>query len=139
MTVRILLADGHPQMLESLRALIERQPGMQVVAEARNGQSALRLVGSFKPDVVVMDINMFDIKGAEAARQMASSRSGVKFLALSTYSNSEFVDSMFDAGATGYLLKDYAFEGLVEAIHTVAANRIYKCPGIEKNVAIESD
>ena len=139
MTIRILLADDHQRMRESLHILIDRQPGMEVVAEAENGQTALQLTGSFKPDVVVMDINMPDLKGAEAARQMISGVSGLRFLALSTYSNPEFVDSMFIAGAAGYLLKDYAFEELVRAVQTVAANRIYKCPGIEKNVAIKTD
>ena len=132
MTIRILLADDHQRMRDSLHILIDRQPGMEVVAVAENGQTALQMAGSFKPDVVVMDINMSDLKGADAARQMISSASGVKFLALSMYSNPEFVKGMFDAGASGYMLKDYAFEELVRAIHTVVANRIYRCPGIEK-------
>jgi DNA-binding NarL/FixJ family response regulator len=118
-------------MRESMRALIDRQAGMEVVGEAHNGQSALRLAGSFKPDVVVMDINMPDLNSIDAARQMISGAPGVKLLVLSMYSNPEFVDGMLKAGASGYLLKDQAFEELVRAIQTVADDRIYLCPGIE--------
>ena len=131
MTIRILLAEDHQHMRESLRALIDQQPGMEVVAEAHDGQSALRLAASFNPNVVIMNINMPDLNGIDAARQMISSAPAVKLLVLSMYSNPEFVDCMLKAGATGYLLKDQAFEELVRAIQTVADNRTYLCPGIE--------
>ena len=138
MTIRILLADNNASMRESLRALIDRQPDMEVVGEAENGRALLQLSGSFKPDVVVMDINMPDLNSIDAALQMISSVPGVKLLALSIYSNPEFVDGMLKAGACGYLLKDHAFEELVRAIHTVADNRIYLCPEIEDQAAPES-
>lgn len=138
MTIRILLADNHSSMRESLRALIDRQPDMEVVGEAENGQTMLQYTGSFKPDVVVMDINIPDLNSMDAARQIASDAPGVKLLVLSMYSNPEFVDSMFKAGASGYLLKDYVFEELVRAIETVADNHIYRCPGIEDPAAPRS-
>ncbi len=138
MTIRILLADAHASMRASLRALIDRQPGMEVVGEAENGRALLQLSGSFKPDVVVMDINMPDLNSIDAARQMISNVPGVKLLALSIYSNPEFVDGMLKAGACGYLLKDQAFEELVRAIQTVADDRIYIFPGIEDRDAPES-
>ena len=138
MTIRILLADDHASMRESLRALIDRQTGMEVVAEAQNGRSTLQLAGSFKPDVVVMDINLPDLNSIDAVRQLISSAPGVKLLVLSMYSNPEFVDGMLKAGACGYLLKDHAFEELVRAIQTVVDNRIYLCPGIEDPAAPES-
>ena len=138
MTIRILLADNNTSMRESLRGLIGRQPGMEVVGEADNGQAMLELSGSFKPDVVVMDINMTDLKGVEAARQIVSGEPEVKLLVLSMYPNTEFVDSMLKAGASGYLLKDHAFEELVPAIQTVVEGRIYLCPGIDDPGAPES-
>ena len=138
MTIRILLADNHQRMRQSMCALIDRQDGMEVVGEAENGWAMLQLTGNFKPDVVVMDINMPDLNSIDAARQMISGAPGVKLLVLSMYSNPEFVDGMLKAGASGYLLKDQAFEELIRAIQTVVDDRIYICPGIEDPAAPES-
>jgi DNA-binding NarL/FixJ family response regulator len=137
-TIRILLADDHASMRASLRALIDRQPGMEVVGEAENGQTMLQLTGNFRPDVVVMDINIPDLNSIDAARQMNSSSPEVKLLVLSMYPNPEFVDGMLKAGASGYLLKDLAFEELVPAIQTVADDCIYLCPGIKDPAGSES-
>ena len=114
MNIRILLADGHQHMRESLRSLIDNQPGMEVVGEAENGRSALQQARKLKPDVVVMDINMPDLKGIDAVRQVISDSPAVKFVALSVYSNREFVEGMLKAGASGYILKDCAFEELLQ-------------------------
>ena len=138
MTTRILLADNHQRMRESMRALIDRQASMEVVGEAENGRALLQLTGSFKPDVVVMDINLPGLNCIEAARQMISDAPGIKILALSMHSNRQFVNEMIKAGACGYLLKDHAFEELVPAVQTVADDRIYLCPGIEDRAAPES-
>jgi DNA-binding NarL/FixJ family response regulator len=137
-TIRILLADYHASMRASLRGLIDRQPDMEVVGEAENGQTMLQLNGNLKPDVVVMDINIPDLNGIDAARQMISGSPEVNLLVLSMYSNPEFVDGMLKAGAYGYLLKEDAFEELVRAIQTVADDRIYLCPGIEDPAGPES-
>jgi DNA-binding NarL/FixJ family response regulator len=137
-TIRILLADDHASMRASLRALIDRQPGMEVVGEAENGQTMLQLTGNFRPDVVVMDINIPDLNSIDAARQMNSSSPEVKLLVLSMYPNPEFVDGMLKAGASGYLLKDLAVEELVPAIQTVADDCIYLCPGIKDPAGPES-
>ena len=135
MTIRILLVDNHASMRESMRALIDWQPGMDVVGEAENRRTMLQLTGRFKPDVVVMDINNFDLNSIDATRKIFSDAPGVKFLVLSMYSNSEFVDALLNAGASGYLLKDCAFEELARAIRTVIANQIYLGSGIEENAA----
>ena len=137
MTIRILLADTHASMRESLRALIERQPDMQVVAEAENGRTLLQLSGSFTPDVVIMDTQMPGLKGVDAVRHMINDSPGIKLLALSMHANRRFADEMIKAGACGYLLKDHAFEELVRAIQAVVQGRIYLCPGIEDSAASE--
>ena len=138
MTIRIVLADNDQRMRDSMYALIDKQPGMEVVGEAENGRTLLQLAGSFKPDVVVMDISMSDLNCIDATRQMISDASGIKILALSMHSNRQFVNEMIKVGACGYLLKDYAFEELVRAIQTIADDRIYLCPGIENSAAPES-
>jgi DNA-binding NarL/FixJ family response regulator len=130
MSVKILLVDDHKIILDGLRVLIEKQPGMEVVAEAENGRTALKLTGEFRPNVIVMDINMPDLNGIDATRQIVEEFPGTKVIAFSMYSDRQFVLGMLNAGVTGYLLKDHAFEELVRAIRTVVENKAYICPEI---------
>ena len=133
-TIRILLADDHASMRASLRALIDRQPGMQVVAEAGKGRTTVELAGRLKPDII-MDINMPDLGGIHATGRILSDCPEAKVIGLSTYSDSQYAAGMRAAGASGFLLKDCAFEELARAIRTVVANQIYLGSGIEKNAA----
>ena len=130
MRVKILLADDHKIMRGTLRALLEKQDGMDVVAEAENGRDAVMLSREHRPDVVIMDVNMADLPGTEVTRRIISDFPEVKVIGLSMYSNSQFVTGMFKAGATGYLLKDCAFEELARAIRTVSDNQTYLSPKI---------
>jgi len=130
MSVKILLVDDHKIILDGLRVLIEKQPGMEVVAEAENGRTALKLTGEFRPDVIVMDITMPDLNGIDATRQIVEEFPGTKVIAFSMYADRQFVLGMLKAGVTGYLLKDHAFEELVRAIRTVVENKAYICPEI---------
>ena len=134
MGLKILLADDHKIMREGLRSLIEKQPGMEVVAESDNGRTALRLTRKLKPDVIVMDINMPDMNGIDATRQIVSEFPDAKVIAFSMHSDRQFVVEMLKAGVSGYLLKDAAFEELANAIRTVADNRNFLCPKIAKTV-----
>jgi len=117
-------------MREGLRALIEKQPDMEVVAEAENGRIAVQLALKLFPEVVVMDIGMPDLNGIEATRQILANNPKVKVIALSMHSAKRFVVEMLKSGSSGYLLKDCAFEELALAIRTVIANQIYVSPGI---------
>ena len=112
-------------MREGLRALIEKQSGMEVVAEAGNGRTAVQLAQKLFPEVVVMDIGMPDLNGIEATRQILANNPKVKVIALSMHSAKRFVLEMLKVGSSGYLLKDCAFEELALAIHTVIANKVY--------------
>jgi len=134
-TIRILLADDHASMRESLRALIDRQPGMQVVAEAGQGRMTVELACRLKPDIIIMDINMSDLGGIDATALILSDFPEAKVIGLSNYSDSQYAAGMRAAGASGFLLKDCAFEELGRAIRTVVANQIYLGSGIEKNAA----
>jgi len=112
-------------MREGLRKLIEKQPDMEVVAEAENGRTAVQLAQKLFPEVVVMDIGMPDLNGIEATRQILANNPKVKVIALSMHSAKRFVMEMLKAGSLGYLLKDCAFEELALAIHAVIANKVY--------------
>ena len=130
MSIRVLLVDDHKIIREGLRALVENQPDMQVIAESPDGRTAVQLSQQLSPDVVIMDIAMSDLNGIEATRQITGSLSSVKVIALSMHSDRRFVAEMLKAGASGYLLKDCAFEDLVRAIRAVIDNQTYLSPGV---------
>ncbi len=125
-TTTILLADDHKIVREGLRTLIEKhRPAMEVVAEADDGRTAVQLAGKMRPDVVLMDIGMPGLNGIDATRQIVAENPDVKVIALSMHSDRRFILEMFMAGAAGYLLKDCAFEELIQAIRTVTAKKAY--------------
>ena len=130
MSTRILLADDHKIVREGLRALLEKEPDIDVIAEAENGRMAIHLVRELSPDVVILDIAMPDLNGIEAARRIVGEYPRVKVIALSMHSDRRFVLEMLKAGASGYLLKDCAFEELPRAIRAVVANERYLCTKI---------
>ena len=134
MTTRIILADDHGIMREGLRALLEKQSGIEVIAEADNGRTTVELSRELKPDVVIIDIAMPDLNGIEATRQIVAESPGVKVIALSMHSDRKFVREMLSAGASGYMLKDSAFEELDKAVSTVNDNKTYLSPGIAETV-----
>jgi two-component system response regulator NreC len=130
MAINIIIADDHQIVRQGLKTLLEREPDLRVVAEAEDGRRTLTLVRELIPHVVVMDVEMPDLNGIEATRQILSEFPQVKIIALSMYSDRRFVVNMLKAGATGYLLKDCAFEELSQAIRLAMSNRIYLSPGV---------
>lgn len=134
MKTRVLLADDHKIMREGLRSLLAVTPGVEVVGEAGDGRTAVQLALKLAPDVVVMDIGMPDLNGVDATRQIKSRAPQTKVIALSLHSDERFIAGMFKAGASGYLLKDGAFEELARAIRTVAAGHTYLCPRVARTV-----
>ena len=130
MCVRILIVDDHQIVREGLISLINKQPDMEVVGEAEDGRSAVKLVNKLKPDVVVMDISMPDLNGIEATKQILSEDPDVKVVGLSIHSDRRFITRMLTAGAKGYLLKDCAFDELALAINSVYQKNLYLSPKI---------
>ncbi|MBP6971635.1 MAG: response regulator transcription factor [Syntrophorhabdus sp.] len=125
MRTKIILADDHKIIREGLRSLLEKQDDMEVIAEADNGLTTVNLVQKLHPDVVIMDIGMPEMNGIDATTKITTEFKGVQVIALSMHSDRRFVMQMLKAGATGYLLKDSAFEELVTAIHTVMRRQHY--------------
>ena len=110
MSIRILLADDHKIVRDGLRTLIGKEAGMEVIGEAENGRKALKMAEKIRPNVVIMDMTMPDMNGIEAARKIVTEVPGVKVIALSMHSDRRFVLGMLEAGASGYLMKDCAFD-----------------------------
>ncbi len=130
MSIKVLLADDHKITREGLRSLLEKHGDMEVIGQAEQGREAVRLAGELSPDVVIMDVSMPDLNGIEATRQIVSKSADVKVIALSMHSDSMFISEMLKSGASGYLLKDCAFEELTKAIETVMSGKMYLSPEI---------
>lgn len=128
MNVRVLIADDHAVVRQGLRALIESRTDMSVVVEAENGRMAVQMAREFSPHVVVMDITMPDMNGIEATRQIVRSVKRAKVVALSMHSERRLVIEMLRAGASAFVLKEYAFDELLNAIHSALADRKYLSP-----------
>ncbi|MBA4368421.1 MAG: DNA-binding response regulator, partial [Desulfobacterium sp.] len=137
MSIQILLVDDHSITREGLYALLEKKPNFSVIKQAENGRAAVKLARQHKPDVIVMDINMPDLNGIDATRQILAELPDVKIIALSMYSDRSYVKGMLQAGASGYLLKNCAFDELAKAIETVYNNQTYLSPKISEIVRKE--
>jgi len=135
MSIRILLADDHNLVREALATLIQKQDGMEVVGQAEDGREVSQLAMDLHPDVIVMDVTMPGMSGAEATRRIKARLPSAKVLALSIHKEGPFVMEMLRAGAAGYLLKTCAVDELVRAIKSVVANQTYLSPQVGSSVA----
>jgi DNA-binding NarL/FixJ family response regulator len=134
MTIRVLLVDDHWEVRERLRILLMQAPDIELVGEAADGTEALVVLKRFPAEVVVMDLNLPEISGIETAKRILLEDPGIRVVIISLQSDPSYVKAGFRAGVTGYLLKDCAFEELVEAVHIVAAGGSYVSPEIEIGV-----
>ena len=132
MSITILLADDHKIIREGLRSLLERESDLQVITEADNGAQAVRLALEHRPEVVIMDISMPHMDGIEATRQIIARLPEVKVVVLSMHADRRFVIEALRAGATGFLLKDCAFQELARAVRAVMADQTFLCSTVSK-------
>jgi two-component system response regulator NreC len=130
MITKVLIADDHQIVRQGLKILLEKENDMKVVAESEDGRNTVRLVRELQPGVVIMDVAMPDLNGIEATRQIISEFPKIKVIALSMYADRRFVVNMLKSGASGYLLKDCAFEELTRAIRVVLSHKTYLSPGV---------
>jgi DNA-binding NarL/FixJ family response regulator len=135
--IRVLLVDDQPLFREGLRTLLAAQPGLEVVGEAGNGEEAVRLALSLRPEVVLMDLRMPVLDGVAATRQLHASRPECRVIVLTTFDDDENVFEGLRAGAAGYLLKDVPSERLVEAIQAVARGESFLQPSVTAKVVNE--
>ncbi len=121
--IRILLADDHTIVRDGLRALLDRQPGMLVVAEAGDGRECVQMAADHAPDVVMMDVAMPEMNGIEAARRILAERPKTAVVMLSMHRDESYVLRSLKAGAKGYLLKDSPRDEVLAAIRAAAEGR----------------
>lgn len=136
MEIKILLCDDHRIFREGLKTLINAQKGMRVIGEAADGMEGVKKVAELRPDIVIMDVSMPGLNGIEATRKIAA-RGASRVIALSMHSDRRFVSEALKAGASGYLLKDSAFNELSSAIRAVYAGKTCLDPAVAATVVKE--
>jgi PAS domain S-box-containing protein len=130
MSLTIILADEHSVMRKGLRSLLEKDPEITILAEARDCHTTIRLARDLGPDLVLLDVTMGDLGGVDATREILATSPGVKVIGLSVHSDRRLALNLLKAGASAYLLKDRVFEELVPTLRLVMTHKIYLSPGI---------
>lgn len=126
-SIRVLLVDDHPLVLDGIQARLEAVNGIEVIGLAHDGAKALALAASLQPDVVLMDVSMPVMNGLEAAQLFQQRYPDIRVLILSMHDNREYILKVMQSGARGYLLKDVSSDELVSAIEAVALGNTYFC------------
>jgi two-component system response regulator NreC len=133
MPVRIVLADDHVLVRQGLRSLLEKEK-FQVVAEASDGQEAVRLTETHQPDIAILDVSMPILNGINAARELGRSCPKTKSILLTQHEDEEYIREALEAGVKGYVLKSQVANDLVLAIQQVSRGQVYLSPGIARTV-----
>jgi DNA-binding NarL/FixJ family response regulator len=137
MKTKILLVDDHKILRDGICSLLKGYDDIEVIGEAPDGKTALQMVNELLPDLVIMDISMPDMNGIDATRRILNEHPDVKVIALSMHHDKQFVSEIFRAGASGYLIKDSAFDELDHAIRIVMNGKTYINPQIA-SLVVES-
>lgn len=133
--LQVLLADDHVVMRAGLRALLERQPNLEVVGESENGRETVELAASLRPDIVVMDVGMPVLNGIEATKTIVTQRPDTAVVILSMHADESYVMRALKAGARAYLLKESAASDLISAIDAVSRGKSFFSPKVSRILA----
>ena len=134
MAVKVLIVDDHEIMREGMSALLRKYSQFEVVGQATDGRQALEMASQLKPDVIIMDVGMPNLNGIDATKKLLSLYPDLKIMALSAHSDGSIVAKMIKAGASGYMLKESAFDELIEGLNTLLDGRTFLCNKISKVV-----
>ncbi|WP_286677645.1 response regulator transcription factor [Candidatus Aquicultor secundus] len=117
--IRVLLADDHALVRESIRQFLDKETDIEVVGEAGDGEQMVALAGELRPDVIVADVAMPKINGIEATKQVKALDPSIAILILTAYDFDQYVFALLEAGAAGYLLKDICSQELINGIYAI--------------------
>ena len=131
---RIMLADDHPLLRQALRDVLEKQPDFEVIAEASDGEEAVKLATEMLPDVVIMDISMPTLNGLEATKQIKASNPSIAVLVLTVHSDSEHILSILRAGAGGYLTKSVYGDEVIHAVRALVSGETVLSPAVSQQI-----
>jgi NarL family two-component system response regulator LiaR len=132
--IKILIADDHAVVREGTRQILEQESDLDVVAEAADGEEAIRLASKSKPDVVIIDIAMPKVDGIEATKNIKELHPDIAVLVLTAYDDDQFVFGLLEAGAAGYLLKSVRGRELIDAVRRIYAGESVLHPAIARKV-----
>lgn len=135
--IRLILADDHKIMREGIKSLLEKFDDIEITAETENGLDTAELAKKLIPDVIIMDISMPIMGGIESTVKILADNPQIKIIVLTMYSDRRFMAEAIKAGAAGYLLKDCAFDELVDAIHAVLEGKTYICHTLADSIVKE--
>ena len=135
-SIRLLLADDHVMLRQGTAELLRREPDLEVVGEAGDGQQAFEMAFTLKPDIVIMDVRMPILSGIEATRRIREQFPQVQVLVLTAHDDDQYVFSLLQAGASGYLLKTAPVGDLIKAIRQVRAGESPLDPTIARKVVV---
>ena len=130
MTIRLMLVDDHKILRDALRAVLEHEADIVLVAETDDPNKVISLAREHQPDIVVMDIGLPQTSGIEVTRHLLQELPGIKVLGLSTFSERRIILEMLDAGASGYVVKSAGQDELLRAIRALSLGRTYLCPEV---------
>jgi NarL family two-component system response regulator LiaR len=131
---RIMLADDHPLLRQALRIVLERQHDFEVIAEASDGEEAVKLATDIVPDVVIMDLSMPKLNGLEATRQIKANCPAIAVLVLTVHDDNEHILSLLQAGAGGYLTKGVYGDEVIHTVRALVCGEMVLSPSIAKQV-----
>jgi NarL family two-component system response regulator LiaR len=132
--IKVLIADDHAVLREGTRQILEHEPDIEVIAEAGDGEEAVDLATKFRPDVAIIDISMPILDGIEATKQIKELAPSISVLILTAYDDDQFIFSLLEAGAAGYLLKSVRGHELIDAVRAVHAGESVLHPSIARKV-----
>ena len=132
--IRVLIADDHNLMRDGVKALLEKTPELEIIAEASDGLEAIRCIGTHRPNIVLMDIGMTPLNGLDATSRITREYPDVRVIILSMHANEEYVLQALRAGAAGYLLKDCKKQELINAILSIASGKTYLSSQVSRHV-----
>jgi two-component system, NarL family, response regulator LiaR len=132
--IKVIIADDHAVVREGTRKILDQEEDIHVLAEASNGEEAVKLAGDLKPDVILMDISMPVMDGIEATKIIKENNPAITILILTAYDDDQFIFSLLEAGAAGYLLKNIHHHELVEAIRSVYSGESVLHPSVARKV-----
>lgn len=132
--IRIMLADDHPLLRQALKSALEKHSDFEVIAEASDGEEAVKLATELVPDVVIMDISMPNLNGLEATKQIKASCPSVAILVLTVHSDSEHILNILQAGAGGYLTKSVYGDEVIHAVRALVSGETVLSPAVSRQV-----
>jgi DNA-binding NarL/FixJ family response regulator len=132
--IRILIAEDHTVVREGTRQILDQESDLSVIAEASDGEEAISLAGSEKPDVIIMDISMPKVDGIQATKRIKELYPDIAILVLTAYDDEQFIFTLLEAGAAGYLLKSVRSRELIDAVRQVHAGESVLHPVVARKV-----